>query len=250
MARFRNTWLGGVLYRMPTVVRWVIVLCTVIWILELVPPFHDVLMRGALREDVFSTLRLWQFLTYQFLHALSPTHVLFNMYGLWLFGHELERHWGSARLLRFYLTCGVAAGLAHVLVARLIANPHPVIGASGAIFGVMVAYAMTWPRREMYLLLIPVPIEVRWLVLGYTLLALVFAWNEDNGIANFAHLGGALAGYLYVATARAVYRKRWKLPDLSLAAWRKKRRRSKLGIVEMDKDFDKWLRDMDDSKKH
>jgi membrane associated rhomboid family serine protease len=147
----------------------------------------------------------WQLLTYQFMHA-DFIHLLFNMFfGLWMFGMEVEHVWGSRKFLIFYLICGVAAGVTQLLLAPVLEPTSvvdglgygiPTVGASGAVYGVMVAFAMLFPDRYIFLYFL-LPIKAKYFVAGLILLG-VFAIGGDSAIANLAHLGGALAGYVYV----------------------------------------------------
>ncbi|MBI3110064.1 MAG: rhomboid family intramembrane serine protease [Ignavibacteriales bacterium] len=147
----------------------------------------------------------WQLITYQFMHA-DFWHLFFNMFfGLWMFGMEVEHTWGTKKFLTFYLICGVAAGVAQLLLAPLLeptsvvdqfGNGIPTVGASGAVYGVMVAFAMTFPDRYIFLYFL-LPIKAKYFVAGLILLG-VFAVGGQGTIANLAHLGGALAGYVFL----------------------------------------------------
>lgn len=145
---------------------------------------------------------LWQLLTYGFLHG-SLMHLLLNMYALWLFGSVLESRFGTKRFLAFYLTCLVGAAVTHLLVQQLLISrgmpPHPVIGASGGTFGLLMAFAYLFPDSRLYLLIPPVPVKAKWFVVGYGIVELLFGVTATaTGIAHFAHLGGMLTAYLMV----------------------------------------------------
>ena len=138
----------------------------------------------------------WQLITYQFMHA-NLMHLVFNMFfGLWMFGMEIEHIWGSRKFLFFYLMCGVAAGLSQLILAPIVDRPSIVIGASGAVFGVLVAFAMMFPDRYIYLYFL-IPIKVKYFIVGVLLLGL-FAVGTPTDVANLAHLGGAFAGFVYM----------------------------------------------------
>jgi len=150
---------------------------------------------GLIPYLAWSRLQIWQFVTYMFLHG-DFFHILFNMYSLWVFGSELEAEWGFKRFLTYYFVSGVGAGIFHTFI-----TPHsliPTIGASGAVSGIMVAYALTYPERELQLLLffiIPVRMKAKVLALGLAALSLAFgAAGSPDGIAHFAHLGGMAVG--------------------------------------------------------
>ena len=166
--------------------------------------------------------RPFQIITHMFMHA-NFMHILFNMYGLYMFGSILERVWGPKRFLEFYLLTGLGAMLLHTGVQALqIYNltgsiaPHElllspdspaigiinqsVIGASGAIFGILIAFAMLFPNTELYLMFIPIPIKAKYAVGGYVLVELYsgISNNPNDNVAHFAHLGGALIGFIIV----------------------------------------------------
>ena len=132
--------------------------------------------------------RPWTLVTYMFLHA-GFTHILFNMLGLYFFGPRVEQRIGSERFVALYMISGITGGLLSFY------NPSvPIIGASGAVYGVLLAYARFWPRDQMLVWGI-IPVEVRWLVLIYTVISLM-GWG--SGVAHFAHLGGFLGAFLFL----------------------------------------------------
>ncbi len=140
----------------------------------------------------------WQFVTYMFLHG-DILHLLFNMLALWMFGMEMENAWGSKKFLIFYMVCGIGAGVADFLMAPLIGHYGGTVGASGAVFGVMIAFAMLFPDRPIYVYFL-FPVRAKFLVafwIGAEVLNGVL--GTENGVAHFAHLGGALVGFLYMA---------------------------------------------------
>jgi membrane associated rhomboid family serine protease len=141
--------------------------------------------------------RPWTLLTYAFLHG-SLLHLLGNMLMLVVFGPPLERRHGSAWFVRLYVAAALGGALLSVALQPL-AGPGPIIGASGAVFGVMLAFVLAWPDAPIYLFPLPVPIRARWLVVGYAGLSLLLGMSgADRGVAHFAHLGGFLAAWLYV----------------------------------------------------
>jgi rhomboid-like protein len=159
--------------------------------------------------------------------AHSPdmfAHILFNMFALWMFGRILENVWGGKRFLFFYLICGVGAAIAHLAVEyfqyqqiidlahlyesqgqhdmanQLLDIPVYAVGASGAIMGVLVAFAFLFPNTELFIMLIPIPIKAKWAVLGFVAIDLFSGISRISGdnVAHFAHLGGAVTGFLIV----------------------------------------------------
>ncbi len=138
----------------------------------------------------------WQLLSYALLHG-GLMHLAFNMYGLWMFGSELERVWGSRRLLHFYLASVLAAALIQLLVASTSPGAYPTVGASGGLFGLLLGYAMLFPRRTIVLLIPPIPMPAWVFAVLYGLLELTLGvTGAAAGIAHFAHLGGMLGGWL------------------------------------------------------
>ncbi len=138
----------------------------------------------------------WQLLTYGFLHG-GIGHIFFNLFGLWMFGRDLERMMGAKRFLIYYLTCVVGAGLIQLIVAGTQGEVYPTIGASGGVFGILLAYGMTYPNRMVMLMIPPIPMKAKYFVLFYGLLELYLGGSGSApGVANFAHLGGMLFGFL------------------------------------------------------
>lgn len=139
----------------------------------------------------------WQLLTYGFLHG-DLMHLAFNMFALWMFGRELEVLMGSKRFLTYYLVCVVGAGLIQLLVASMQGgDAYPTVGASGGVFGILLAYGLTFPNRMVMLVFPPIPMRAKYFVIMIGLFELYLGFSGDApGIANFAHLGGMLFGYL------------------------------------------------------
>ncbi|RMH61799.1 MAG: rhomboid family intramembrane serine protease [Bacteroidetes bacterium] len=138
----------------------------------------------------------WQLVTYAFLHG-DLGHIFFNMFALWMFGVQIEHAWGSRRFAIYYFTCVVGAGLLQMLV--MWGQPVPTVGASGGVFGILLAFGMMFPDRYIMLLIPPVPIKAKWFVIGYGALELFFGvTGTQSGIAHFAHLGGMLFGFLLI----------------------------------------------------
>jgi membrane associated rhomboid family serine protease len=178
---------------------------------------------GVIPEAVLEKGWLWQLATYMFLHA-DAMHILFNMLGLWMFGVELERTWGTRFFSRFYAVTGVGAGITVVLASLLpiaalrLTYEAVTIGASGALYGLLMAFAIYFPNRPILMfLLFPVPAKYFVMILG----ALAFMVSPGGGVSNSAHLGGLLFGYLYLKgrggglTAEFKYRYlKWKMNRL------------------------------------
>lgn len=136
----------------------------------------------------------WQLISYSFLHG-GFNHLFFNMFAVWMFGLSVERVWGSFRFAQYYFVCVLGAGLIQLLVQHLAGNPSPTIGASGAVFGLLLAYGVMWPNNKLILLFFPVPIKAKWFVLIYGAAELMFGVTDAMPqVAHFAHLGGLLFG--------------------------------------------------------
>lgn len=139
---------------------------------------------------------LWQLGSYAFLHG-NLTHILFNMLGLWMFGTELERAWGSRRFSLFYAVCVLSAGLTQLGVGALMGSAEPTVGASGGVYGLLLAFAMRYPNRIIMLMFPPIPMPAWLFAIVFGGLELVLGvTGTEAGVAHFAHLGGMLGGYL------------------------------------------------------
>lgn len=155
--------------------------------------------------DLFSAayeFKPWQLLTYGFMHGGFP-HLLFNMLALYMFGAPLEYTWGNRRFLTYFLVCIVGAGLLQLVVGWwTVSNggaPYPTVGASGGVFGLLLAYGMLFPNQRVMLLFPPIPMKARTLVVVYGAIELMLGFTGwQPGVAHFAHLGGMLFGWLLI----------------------------------------------------
>lgn len=146
--------------------------------------------------DPRSPFMPWQLLTYGFLHG-NTTHIFFNMFGLWMFGRDLENLMGSQRFLIYFLVCVVGAGIIQLIVAAVQGGLYPTVGASGGVFGILLAYGLTFPNRVVVPLFPPIPMRAITFVFIYGLLELYLGVSGGApGVANFAHLGGMLFGFI------------------------------------------------------
>lgn len=158
--------------------------------------------------DPRSPFMPWQLLTYGFLHG-NTTHIFFNMFGLWMFGRDIEQFMGSQRFLIYFLVCVVGAGIVQLIVAGMQGGLYPTVGASGGVFGILLAYGLTFPNRIVVPLFPPIPMRAITFVFIYGLLELYLGVSGGApGVANFAHLGGMLFGFLLIQYWRRGRRRR------------------------------------------
>jgi membrane associated rhomboid family serine protease len=180
------------------VVRYLLIACVVVFGLQYL--LGDVLelyfaLWPPARVPGDPGFQPWQIISYAFLHG-GATHLLFNMFALYMFGPDIERLLGLRRFLLYYFVCVVGAALAQLLVLHMIGNPPvPTVGASGGIFGLLLAYGMAFPRRKLMLIFPPIPMPAWLFVTLYGLLELYLGLTGSNaGVAHFAHLGGMIGG--------------------------------------------------------
>lgn len=237
---------------MTPAIKILIIVNVVFYVLAMIVP--EIIARlGLVPADVWGGLALWQPVTYLFLHEPPPSvgHLLFNMLMLWMFGTELERMWGTRFFTKYYFVCGIGAAVTTLLWAL---SPLPgaaslyytvTIGASGAIYGVLLAYAMYFPNRLIYIYMI-VPIPVKYFVMIMGAIAFLSSLGSSGSrVANVAHLGGLIAGYLYLKGLRGrpldELRYRW-------LKWKMNRARSRFDVYSGGRrDDDTWKSDW---KKH
>ena len=169
------------------------------------------MMRFADVGVVDTGFGIWQLLTYGFLHG-GIGHLFFNMFALYMFGLPIEQAWGTRRFVVYYLACIVGAGLVQLLTAAITGGIYPTIGASGGVFGLLLAFGMMYPNQRIMLLFPPIPMKAKWFVIGYGLLTLYFGLTGTmSGVAHFAHLGGMLFGLaLILYWGRQDYRQRMR----------------------------------------
>jgi membrane associated rhomboid family serine protease len=199
---------------LPPIVKNLIIINILVWVAQLIYDRTD----GILTMWLTSKIALYPFdspafnpyqvATHMFAHAsysypqgsIVFFHILFNMFGLYMFGRILENVWGAKRFLLFYLACGVGAAAAHLIMQYALGGYSSAVGASGAVMGIFVAFAYLFPNTELMIIPIPVPVKAKWVCLVYILIDLFggFGQMQGDNIAHFAHLGGALTGFLIV----------------------------------------------------
>jgi len=179
----------------PPVTRNIIIANILILILMAFDNSNTTIRVFALFSPVSGNFHIWQLITYMFLHG-GFWHIFFNMYALMVFGSALENVWGGKRYLLFYIACGIGAALCHIL---LVHSGVPTVGASGAIYGILIGYAMLYPESMLTMLFPPISLKAKWfacIFAGIELLMGVLATND--GVAHFAHLGGMLVGLILI----------------------------------------------------
>ncbi len=190
---------------------------------------------GLVPLGVFPGLRLWQPFTYIFLHG-GIGHLLINMLILWMFGRDLELVWGKRRFLNYFLWCGAGAGLINVIVKTIplfwgsAPSDVPTIGASGAIYGILIANAVLFPDRQVWLFPLPLAIPMRPFVA--VMGAIEFFYTLGSGgdrVAHICHLAGMLVGYIYLRRGSFLYRARNRFAD-----WKQQRTRRKFEVYMRD----------------
>lgn len=220
-------------------VKYLVVACTAVFLLQtLIELFLPIKYTawfnhefGLVPRGVVFALRIWQPLTYIFLHG-GIFHLLINMLMLWMFGRELEQVWGKKRFLNYFFLCGVGAGLIIVLVQCVPMiwgrqpSDVPTIGASGAIFGILIANAILFPDRQIWLFPLPIMIPMRPFVAVMAAIEFFATLGaSSDGVSHFCHLGGMLVGWLYLRRGSFLFRVRNEMAD-----WRYQRNRRKFEV--------------------
>ena len=184
----------------PPIVKNLMIINVLVFVAQMIfDKQYDLTMRLAMWPVDSPFFRPYQIVTHMFSHG-SIGHIFFNMFSLWMFGKILENVWGGKRFLLFYLICGIGAAALHLAVEYFMGGIAPAVGASGAVMGVLVGFAYLFPNTELFILFIPFPIKAKWAAIGYVAIDLfsgVASFSGDN-IAHFAHLGGALTGFILV----------------------------------------------------
>jgi membrane associated rhomboid family serine protease len=209
-------------------VKLILIISTAVFVLQYLggDAFNRVLIEsfGLTPARVVGGFAVWQLGTYIFLHG-GFFHILFNMFAFWMFGSQLEQEWAKHEFLKYFLITGIGAGISSVVVDPF--STIPIVGASGAVYGILLAFGMYFPDRQIYLYGI-VPVRAKYFVIGIGAIAFLSAMGSGGGgVAHTAHLGGMIFGYLYLKSGRR--RGGWRLRD-RYEEWRRQRLRRKFDV--------------------
>ena len=185
-------------FRTPPIVKNLLIINTLVFLaMRMIPIFNALMATYGVLHWVGSPLyHSYQFITYMFLHG-NLEHLFFNMFALWMFGRTLEYELGSQRFLTFYMVCGVGAALIQYLTALAFGElPLLLVGASGAVMGLLLAFGVMHPNAVIMLLIPPIPMKAKWFVIIYAVIELFLGWRGVGNVAHFAHVGGMLWGFL------------------------------------------------------
>lgn len=193
------------MFQLPPVTKAFLLACVAAFCLfELLPGLEPWFELWPLSSGYFMP---WQLLSYAFLHG-GFTHLLFNMLGLWMFGSELERVWGARRYTQMLVASALSAALVQLLFTWAIGSMQPTVGASGALYGLLLSYGMLFPNRIIVPLIPPIPMKAKVYVAIFGGLELFLGLTGGSGVAHFAHLGGMLGAWLLIRHWRSPGRRR------------------------------------------
>lgn len=182
-------------------VKYIIFATGLVFILQAISGPKLISTFGLHPIEIYRKLHVWQLITYMFLHG-DFLHILLNMLILWMFGCEVERNWGTSEFFKYYIICGIGAGLFHIFFH--FTSEIPVVGASGAIYGILLAFAMLFPDRPIILFPFFIALKAKYWAIIFAAIALIFGLlGGQNGVAHLAHFGGMLVGFIY-------YKLRWR----------------------------------------
>jgi membrane associated rhomboid family serine protease len=227
MSRNDQPFMPGGFQVMPPAIKTIIIANVVVFLFQNTPIGLMLTELGALwpvasRNPEGYSFHFWQPFTYMFLHG-GMAHLFFNMFALWMFGAEIENYWGTKHFTTYYLICGIGAAAINLLAT--VGDPYPTVGASGAIYGVLLAFGMMFPERYIFLYFL-FPVKAKYFVAGYAAIEFISGlggrgMGSGSDIAHFAHLGGMLVGFIYIM----VKRNEWSISQWfrkSLGSGRKK----------------------------
>lgn len=221
------------------VVKFLILTNVTIFAAQEILGWHGFLISNfALIPQDFVHGRVWTLFTYMFLHG-GFSHILFNMLALWMFGSMLERVWGSREFLKYYLLTGLGGGLCYALFNMN--SPVPTVGASGAIYGLLLAYAVLFPENVIYIWFV-IPVKAKYFAIIFGVIEFLASFNPESGVAHLAHLGGMVMGYAYLKWGRL----RYNAPGQRMREWKRKleesaRERDEQNVEDVRREVDELL---------
>ena len=250
MSRYNRSTNSGIGYPPWTrAVKSLVIVCVIAWFVQIIAGDSFTLRFGLVPRDVTHNWHIWQLVSYIFLHdRYNILHILFNMLGLWMFGSALEDIWGSREFTKFFFICGIGAGILMVLLSPN--STLPTIGASGSIYGVLLAFGVLFPDRIIYWLIFPIPAKYFVMIMGG--IAFFSSIRASGGsIAHVAHLGGMLCGFVYLKSRGLTRRRVGPRGSFGVgglrawyAQWQRNRLRKKFDVYYNEKreDDEKWRR--------
>src|SRR6266545_411659 len=227
----------------PTGVKWLLIVNTAVFLITTLfaRQFGDDFRLLALAPvAVVQHFAIWQLVTYLFLHG-GITHLLFNMLALWMFGTPLESDWGTRRFLKYYFICGIGAGVCDVVMNALLGDwGTSTIGASGAIYGLLLAFGVCYPDQTVLMGFL-FPIKAKYMVMIYAAIELYLSIGVNAGVSNIAHLGGMVVGFLYLKSR--LPKLKLRLPDWRGAyrQWKLQRAKRKFQVYMKKHDRGPWI---------
>jgi len=210
LPRYRETFYTGYF---PKGVKWLIIINCIVFVIYYLGgragQEHMLTLFALSGAAAIRNFYVWQVVTYLFLHG-GFLHLLFNMLSLWFFGVQIERDWGTRRFLKYFFYCGIAAGLSVLAVNAIVGDWYtPTLGASGAIFGILVAFGILYPDATV-LMGFFFPMRAKYMIMIYAAVELVVTFGPNTGVSTVAHLGGMAFGYLYLKR---------RLPSVPMPDW-------------------------------
>ena len=231
---------------LPNGVKWLLIANVSVFILTSLMPESlqgDVSLLALVPRTIVHYFTIWQFVTYMFLHA-GIWHLVFNMLTLWMFGTPLEQVWGTRRFLKYYFICGIGAGLCDVILNVALGHNTRTIGASGAIYGLLLAFGVCFPDQTVLMGFL-FPIKAKYMVMIFGVIAFISSFQTGSTVSNLAHLGGMIFGFVYIRTQFAArpgkgfrldLAQRWKEYKMQRA-----RRKFKVYLKKHGSDRDPWV---------
>ncbi len=180
----------------PPAVKHLLIINVLVFVAMWTPAIGPYLQQYGMLFPIGSGyFHVWQIVTYMFLHA-GFGHIFFNLFALWMFGQSIENFWGTRRFTMYYFLTGIGAALLHMLIGG---GGAPTLGASGAVYGILLAFGMMFPERQIMLLFPPIPMKAKYFVAIFGVIELVSGISRtSSNVAHFAHLGGMLVGYILI----------------------------------------------------